>query len=184
MSERIYNPDGTLQQAWDDATRTYTDYRTNPPTTRPYTDTENAQADADALAAATMTDQQWHEALRDWYISQHTTTDPDADNIPDWTPSGAYGPGAIVAYNGHTWVNNTTATLNGHYIPGDPEHPFWTQRTDGQTPTPWAAGMPLTTGQLVSTDDGHVWRYIGDPVDSAPANWKPTTANATWEAVS
>ena len=62
MSETRYGPGGydtakphnnVLWQA-DDATRTVTDYTTNPPTTRPYTAAESAEANAaiNAQAAA------------------------------------------------------------------------------------------------------------------------------------
>ena len=43
--------DGVLVEAWDDDTRTHTDYTTDPDTVRPYTADENAAADARAAAA-------------------------------------------------------------------------------------------------------------------------------------
>ena len=48
MSGQRYTEDGTLVEEWDDTTRTYTDHRTDPPTTRPYTPEENAEADQQA----------------------------------------------------------------------------------------------------------------------------------------
>lgn len=45
---------GMLAQQWDDGTRIYTDFRSDPPVNRPYTAAENADADvrdaADTLA--------------------------------------------------------------------------------------------------------------------------------------
>lgn len=51
MSTSVYADDGTLLEQWDDATRTYTDYRPEPDESRPYTEDENAAADAHATAA-------------------------------------------------------------------------------------------------------------------------------------
>jgi len=51
MSNDVY-ANGVLAQRWDDATRTYTDFRTDPDTVRPYTTAENAAADALAAQAA------------------------------------------------------------------------------------------------------------------------------------
>lgn len=51
MSTSVYGPDGELLEQWDDASRTYTDFRPDPDESRPYTDTENATADAQAQAA-------------------------------------------------------------------------------------------------------------------------------------
>lgn len=48
MSAYVYASNGTLLEQWDDATRTYTDFRTDPDTTRPYTAQENAEADVRA----------------------------------------------------------------------------------------------------------------------------------------
>ena len=42
--------DDALAQQWDDGTRVHTDFRTEPPTNRPYTSEENAEADARAAA--------------------------------------------------------------------------------------------------------------------------------------
>lgn len=44
---------GVLVEQWDDATRIYSDFRTTPTTTRPYTAAENAAADATAAAVLT-----------------------------------------------------------------------------------------------------------------------------------
>lgn len=51
MSHQVYEG-GVLVEEWDDETRTYTDYRTDPPTSREYTVEEHEAADASALAAA------------------------------------------------------------------------------------------------------------------------------------
>jgi hypothetical protein len=51
MSREVYDG-GALVERWDDATRQYTDYRTNPDTVRAYTPAENAAADAEAVAVA------------------------------------------------------------------------------------------------------------------------------------
>lgn len=57
MSREVYE-NNVLIERWDDGTRTYTDFRTDPDTVRPYTTDENAAADArdaraqqDAVAA-------------------------------------------------------------------------------------------------------------------------------------
>ena len=49
MSAQNYRG-GVLVEQWDDTTRTYSDFRTTPTTTRPYTTAENAAADAQAAA--------------------------------------------------------------------------------------------------------------------------------------
>lgn len=46
MSIRQAYVDGVLTEQWDDNTRTYTDFRTDPDTVRAYTTEENAAADA------------------------------------------------------------------------------------------------------------------------------------------
>lgn len=43
--------DGTLIERWDNVSRVYTDFRPESPQSRPYTDAENAAADALAAAA-------------------------------------------------------------------------------------------------------------------------------------
>jgi hypothetical protein len=48
MSREVYD-DGVVVERWDDVTRQYTNYRTNPDTVRAYTPAENAAADAEAL---------------------------------------------------------------------------------------------------------------------------------------
>ncbi len=50
MSTQVWR-DGVLVESWDATSRTYTDHRTDPPTTRPYTPAENTTADADTAAA-------------------------------------------------------------------------------------------------------------------------------------
>ena len=52
---------GTLARQWDDTTRTFTDYTTDPDTVRPYTPAEQAAADT---RAATEADEAAREALR------------------------------------------------------------------------------------------------------------------------
>lgn len=54
MSSRTYEQ-GVLVEEWNDDTRTYTDFTTDPDTTRPYTADENAEADVrqDQATAAT-----------------------------------------------------------------------------------------------------------------------------------
>ena len=49
---------GVLAQRWDDAARSYTDFRTDPDTVRAYTTAENADADARATAATRATNLQ------------------------------------------------------------------------------------------------------------------------------
>lgn len=49
------SPDGTVLEQWDDAVRVYTDFRADPDTSRPYTDEENAAADARAADAQAAT---------------------------------------------------------------------------------------------------------------------------------
>ena len=51
MSRYVYDADGQVIEFWDDVTRTYTDYSTDPDTVRPYTAEENAAADAEEAAA-------------------------------------------------------------------------------------------------------------------------------------
>lgn len=50
MSIRVYSSTGILLDLWDDTTRTYTDFRPTPSSSRAYSATENARADAEAAA--------------------------------------------------------------------------------------------------------------------------------------
>lgn len=103
-----------------------------------------------------------------------------------WEPGvgskALYGPGVLVTYKGATYRNTSNAVLNGNYTPSS-SSPWWTAIPQTGAATPWAAGMPLTPGELVSDPAGAVWRYNGNPIPSAPANWAPAN-NATWTQIS
>jgi hypothetical protein len=49
---RLAYENGSLSEQWDDETRTYTDFRTDPSTVRAYNADENALADATANTVA------------------------------------------------------------------------------------------------------------------------------------
>jgi hypothetical protein len=51
VSTSVYDITGTLVERWDDVSRKYTDFRTDPDTVRNYTPEENARADAEAAEA-------------------------------------------------------------------------------------------------------------------------------------
>ena len=53
MKYLVFLPDGTRAALWDDATRTFTDFTADPPTSRPYTAEEDAAADARLVEATT-----------------------------------------------------------------------------------------------------------------------------------
>lgn len=167
---------------------------TTPATTLPDLTDETAWPNTllDQLRVATLTEQERRQRITDlpaqafaMAASYQAALGPDPTPVP-WDGSTAgYGPGAVVTYQGHTWVNQSGAFLNGSYVPGDAAHPFWSQQPDpAETPTPWATGMHLTPGLLVS-NGGELYRYAGVDTASAPVNWAPTgtTSTAAWTYV-
>lgn len=104
---------------------------------------------------------------------------------PAWDADTVYPPNATVSYSGHLWRNNCGSWLNPGCVPGDAEHPFWSQLPDqGETATPWTVGMNLTTGELVS-NGGHNYRWAQADYTNAPANYAPTgtVSTAAWTFV-
>lgn len=180
MSAQTYIND-TLREQWDDATRIYTawDAEGVQESTRPYTEDENSQADEDARQNSHITDLEDRvKAIEDYLFA---VSPPNPDGVP-WTASD-WPPGAVVTHSGKTYRNDTGSWLNGNYLPGDPLHPFWTELPgEGETVTPWAPGMHLIPQMLVS-NQGKTFRYLGVDTPVAPANWAPTVSNATWQEI-
>lgn len=171
-------------ESWDDSTEMYTrrDLDGNVVETRPYTANEIQQKADRETHDAQITDLQARVEALEAYVFRVT---PPTDE-GDWSADGTYPPGAVVTYDGHSWVNQTGAWLNGNYEPGDPLHPFWSQQPNpGDTPVPWAEGMHLTTGLFVS-NSGHVYQWAQAEVAAAPANYAPTgtVSTAAWTFIS
>lgn len=81
MSESRY-VDNVLTERWDDVARTYTDFRTDPDTTRPYTPDENTLADALAgLAQADANRATIETALGDALATLQVIIDDSNTNI-------------------------------------------------------------------------------------------------------
>lgn len=180
MSAQRYEGD-VLREWWDDATRTYTEYDETGTvvSTRPYTDEENAQADAEAEQDAKITDLTARVEALEAYVFKTT---PVPTNAVPWTATD-WPPGSVVTYQGDTYVNQSGSWLNALCVPGDPLHPFWSKQ--GGTAVPWTVGMALTTGLLVS-NGGHVYQWAQADVASAPSNYEPTgtVSTASWTFIS
>lgn len=184
MSTQVYM-DGVLREWWNDATATYTEYDATGAqiTTRPYDAAEIAEAATEASEQAQITDLETRVKLLESYVFGIRSPSGTA---PAWSSTGTYAPGATVTYQGVVYINQTSAWLNGFYVPGDPLHPFWSPQPS-TAPIPWVTGggMPLSVGEYVS-DGGHVYRYQGAPQTSAPPNYEPTgtVSTAAWQFIS
>lgn len=180
MSTEVYEG-GELRERWDDATRTVTTWDENGEVidTRPFTTDENAAADEDARQNAMILDLEGRISALEAYV--FAATPPNPEGVP-WTATD-WPPGSVVTHSGEMWANQTGQWLNGSYLPGDAAHPFWTLLPrPGETVTPWATGMHLIPQMLVS-NLGKTFRYLGTDTPSAPANWAPTVSNATWQEI-
>ena len=169
--------DGILTERGDDTTRTVTDHRTEPPTTRPYTQAEDDAADARLAAGARLDD---HEA-RISAIEAHLWpadpdpepgTTPDAPTWDDLSPAGWWYDETLLADGGKVWrnVSGGVLTTPPSGFPGDPS--AWTrlfvEAAPGPDPDPepdrpegyvgpWSADARYEIGDVVDRG-GHYYR--------------------------
>lgn len=184
MSAQVYS-DGTLVESWDDATRTYTDHRTGE--SRPYTEAENAEADARAEQESRLDD---HEArLRRIeaavFPAPPDPEDPEDPTVPTWADLGGIWPnGGLLRDGGTVWrnVSGVPLTTPPSGFPGDPEG--WTHLfvavtepdPDPQTPEgyvgPWSEDATYEVGDVVDKD-GHYWRCLLAHGPEQQGTWAP-----------
>ena len=114
MIHETYN-DGVLVESWDDETRTYTDHRTDPPTTRPYNADENAAADARAEAETRLDDLEARvTALEAVVMGGAVPDDPAGPDVPEWadlSPAGWWYAGTLLRDVDGTIYRNTSGTV-------------------------------------------------------------------------
>jgi hypothetical protein len=174
--------DGVLRERWDDGRRIYTEWDQDGVQIlmRPYTDAENAaadatiaeaQAEADAAALAAQT-----EALVTSSLELSRANAP-ADGTPWVQPTGAsdaYPLGSEVTHDGKRWVSAVAfnvwepgvANWREHVISGCPT---WVQ--------PTGASDDYNTGDCVSFEGACYQSLIDANV------WSPTVYPAGWEEI-
>ena len=93
-----------------------------------------------------------------------TTTPPGNCSAPAWNSATAYNGGAVVSFNGHTWLakwwtQGDTPGNNGQGVWTDqgPCGPTTTAPPGSCTLPPWSAANAYTGGQQVSFN-GHKWQ--------------------------
>lgn len=167
MSAYIYSG-GTLREAWDDATRTFTEYNAQgqQTSTRPYTAGENAAADA-ALAA----EEARAEALalaeaQEALVRATIALAPAPSTGEMWVqPTGAgdaYAKGSEVTHAGKTWVSLTPFNV---WVPGESGwrevvaegYPTWVQPTGAGDVYPLGARVTHNGQDWESTNAANVW---------------------------
>lgn len=183
---------GVLALRMDDASRTVTDYTTDPPTVRDYTDEENNAADAQLGAAARLDD---HES-RIVRIEGHLwPAQPDPETLeeaPEW--SGEWPAGGLLRDSGRVWRNVTTVPLTSRpsEFPGTPEqwsHLFVEVVIGTVDPDPdpdpvwpnwrgeWDAAATYAVGDHVSRG-GIVYRCLVAHGAAYAGTWGPPTTGA------
>lgn len=190
MSTRVYE-NGVLVESWDDSTRTYTDHRTDPPTTRPYTEQEDAAADARLTTDATLADLATRVARIEANLWPVDGPPPeDTSTVPTFADYGGVWPtGALVLDEGTVYrnVSGVPLTTAPSGFPGDPArwtHLFVVESTAPGEPDPdpveppeWAPGVTYTTGDRV-TYAGTI--YVCAQAHTSQAGWTPTAVPALW----
>ena len=183
----IYRPDGTwwMSEHRDDVARTVTTYDElgAVTSTRPYTEAENAEADAALVAAATLTD----IAARVARIEAHLWPAPPDPDTPDTVPTmadyaGIWPNGGLIREGGVVWrnVSGVPLTTPPSGFPGGPSqwgHLFVVALAAEPEPDPepndapnWAAGTPYKTGDVV-TYNGKVYEVL--QAHTSAAHWLP-----------
>lgn len=192
MSARTYR-DGVLVEEWDDQTRTYTDYTTDPPTTRPYTPEENAAADQRAVEDAVVDDLQRRVEILEAAVfgSPEVPTDPEDPSVKTWAQwGGIVPPGQLLLdVDGNVYRNvaGVPLTTPPSGMPGGPGpwgH-LWALVLDGEDPgdpgdpdaPAWAAGVSYQVGDVVQYN-GRL--YECKQAHTSLAGWEPTNVPALW----
>lgn len=164
----IVTTTGQLVEKWDDATRTYTDYRTDPDTVRAYTAEENAAADAAEQARAADAAARARAELADAVLDATAALMEDAhtDGAAWVQPTGAHNAYALevtVTHNGKTWVNLTPANV-------------WQPGVTG-----WREVVASGPAAWVQPTGGHDAYPLGAQVTHADKTWTSTVAANVWE---
>lgn len=169
---------GVLREEWDDSTRTYTEYDENGQVTssRPYTEAENAAADAAVAAEQAQAEAEARQVAQDALVTATLALSEQAHQDGQaWTaPTGAhdaYPLGATVSHGGKTWESLTPFNVWEPGVSGWREvvedgYPEWVQPT-GAHDAYKTGDRVIYQGRLYeSLIDGNVWV----PADY-PAGW-------------
>ena len=171
MSSRTY-ADGILIEEWDDESRTYTHHGTG--TTRPYTDEENAAADARAEEQTRLNDLEARVAALEAVVMAAAVPDDPADpDVPEWgdlSPAGWWYDGTLLRDVDGIIYRNTSGT-----VLTDPPSKFpgggaaWLGRlfvvTPGADPDPEPEPDPTRPEGYVGTWDKDATYKVGDVCD-------------------
>lgn len=179
MSTLIYL-DNVLRESWDDESRTYTSYDEagEVVSSRPYTEAENAAADAAILAEQARAEQEKLAADTEAVVrAMVATAQPPADGQAWTQPTSAqdaYPLDATVTHGGKTWISLVAFNVHPPGVSGWREivtegYPEWVQ--------PSGSHDAYNTGDLV-TFEGRTWR---SKIDGNV--WSPTAHPAGWEEV-
>ena len=174
--------DGVLRERWDDGRRLYTEWDQDgvQVVMRPYTDAENAAADAaiaDAQAeaeAATLAAQTQALVTSSLALSQANAPEDGAPWVQPTGSTDAYPLGALVTHVSKTWESTVDFNV------WEPGVANWREQTVGGCPTwvqPTGASDDYNTGDCV-TFEGVCYQSLID------ANvWSPTVYPAGWEEI-
>ena len=111
MSWASYDESGALIERGDDATRTVT---LADGSTRPYTASESAQADAAVAASARLDDLAERVAALETWRAEQQAADPDQPDAPTWgqlQPPDWWLPGALLTDTDGTVYRNVSGTV-------------------------------------------------------------------------
>jgi hypothetical protein len=171
--------DGVLTERWDDATRTYTDYRTDPDTTRPYTDEENADADVSQAERAQLTLAERVASIEAMVVGSLPPPEPGAE--PTFEELTSSQNGAVYAGQRFVWTDGqvweaTTGPLNASATPET--YPQGYRLVDPPANIePWAAGVAYAVNDAVSYDGN---RWTCTQAHTSQVGWEPPAVPALW----
>lgn len=196
MSGQRYT-DGVLVESWDDATRTYTDHTTDPPTTRPYTAEENDAADQRIADDARLDNHEARIAALEaaMWPAPLDPTDPADPSVPTWAELGGAWPNqGLLAEGGTVWrnVSGVPLTTPPSGFPGAADQ--WTHlfvavvgppNPDPETPAgyvgPWNKDTTYKVGD-VCDKDGVYYRCKVAHGAEYQGTWAPPQASV-WDVV-
>lgn len=187
MSLQIRDSEGAVVEEWDDDTRTYTDYRTTPPTTRPYTQEENDAADEEIQTDAIASLERRIEALELWRASfdpapeEPVPGDLDVKTMEDWL--GVWPNNTLLREGDFIYrnVSGTPLTTPPSGFPGSPGQ--WThlfvlvvgEVIPDPEPEPEPGAEPW-----VQPTGAHDAYNIGDLVTYQGQTWRSTVDGNVW----
>lgn len=169
--------DNTLRERWDDDSRTYTEWDETGTVvvSRPYTQAENDQADAEADQNARL------DSIEDRLNALEAIVldkpDPDEGDTPVW--SSPCPPNAVIRWpdeNGDRHRN-----VSGAWLVATPdEYPIGYVNLDVGQVDEWAAGVAYTVGVQV-TYQGKTYQCA--QAHQSQAGWTPVAVPALWVLV-